>query len=187
MSKGRNNKLMGQIGEYLVCAELGRRGFIATSFSGNVPTFDVLATDEICRAIPIQVKASNSDNWNATARDWMDIDLDLETGVQTLRGLVSIANPDLIYVCVAIAKADSGAHDRFFVLTKSDIQQAIVKGYSAFMDKHNWKRPRSVESFDARYFIPMIEQFENNWGLIASRIEVTSPSASLRGVDEQSQ
>jgi len=57
MSKGLSNKLAGQIGEYLVCAELGRRGLIATPFSGNVPTFDVLATDEQCLTVPIQVKA----------------------------------------------------------------------------------------------------------------------------------
>jgi hypothetical protein len=54
MSTGRLNKLAGQIGEYLVCAELGRRGLIATPFAGNVPTFDVLATDESCRTVPIQ-------------------------------------------------------------------------------------------------------------------------------------
>ena len=33
MKKGLNNKLAGQIGEYLVCAELGKRGYIATSFT----------------------------------------------------------------------------------------------------------------------------------------------------------
>lgn len=35
--RGRNNKLAEQIGEHLVCAELGRRGFIATPFSGMFP------------------------------------------------------------------------------------------------------------------------------------------------------
>jgi len=42
MSSGRSNKLTAQIGEYLVCAELGKRTLIATPFAGNVPTFDVL-------------------------------------------------------------------------------------------------------------------------------------------------
>jgi hypothetical protein len=64
VSQGLNNKLAGQIGEYLVCAELGRRGLIATPFSGNVPTFDVLATDEQCRTVPIQVKASRGNCWS---------------------------------------------------------------------------------------------------------------------------
>lgn len=187
MSSGLGNKLTGQIGEYLVCAELGRRGFIATPFSGNVPAFDVLATDEFCRTVPIQVKASNSDNWPATARDWMNIHLDSESGVQTLLGLVKIPNPDLIYVCISIAKVNSGKNDRYFVLTKTDVQQAIVKGYSAWMEKHNWKRPRNPASFDSRYFIPTIEHFENNWDLIASRIEATSPSASMENLDEPSE
>ena len=58
MSTGRNNKLAGQIGEFLVCAELGKRGLIATPFSGNVPAFDILAADDLCNTVPIQVKAS---------------------------------------------------------------------------------------------------------------------------------
>ena len=33
MATGRSNKLVGQVGEFLVCAELGRRGMIATPFS----------------------------------------------------------------------------------------------------------------------------------------------------------
>ena len=82
MSKGRDNKLAGQIGEYLVCAELGKRGLIATPFSGNVPAFDVLAADDLCRTVPIQVKASRNDNWPSDARDWMQISLDPETKAQ---------------------------------------------------------------------------------------------------------
>jgi hypothetical protein len=63
MSCGHLNKLARQIGEYLVCAELGRRDLIATPFAGNVPTFDVLETDDFCRTVPIQMKATRSDNW----------------------------------------------------------------------------------------------------------------------------
>ena len=37
MAEGRKIQLTKQIGEYLVCAELGRRGFISTTFTGNVP------------------------------------------------------------------------------------------------------------------------------------------------------
>jgi hypothetical protein len=75
MSKGRNNKLAGQIGEYLVCAELGRRNLIATPFSGNVPAFDILAADDLCRTVPIQVKASRGESWPSDARNWMQISL----------------------------------------------------------------------------------------------------------------
>ena len=90
MLKGRNNKLTGQVGEFLVCAELGRRGLIATPFAGNVPAFDILAADELCRTVPIQVKASNSDNWPADARHWMDIEFDKDTKRQNYRGPTKI-------------------------------------------------------------------------------------------------
>ena len=63
IAKGLSNKLAAQIGEYLVCAELGRRGYIATPFAGNVPTYDVLATDQHCRTVPIQVKATRGTSW----------------------------------------------------------------------------------------------------------------------------
>lgn len=183
-TKGRNNKLTGQIGEFLVCAELGRRGFIATPFSGNVPGFDVIATDVYCRTVPIQVKASNHDNWPARAQQWMDIDLDEETGKQHLRGPKEIDNPQLIYVCVSIAKPESGNRDRFFILTKSDVQNACIEGYTEFMDRQGWKRPRNVASFDCRYFIPSIERFEDNWELIKLRVAETSPATSLNTAED---
>ena len=46
MATGRHTKLVGQTGEYLVAAELGRRGLIATTFKGNVPDFDIIASTE---------------------------------------------------------------------------------------------------------------------------------------------
>lgn len=177
MSSGRGNKLTGQIGEYLVCAELGRRGFLATPFSGNVPTFDVLATDEQCRTVPIQVKASRSDNWPSDARHWMDIDFDAATGVQKNTGRVRIHHPDLIYVCVSIAAP--GGHDRFFILTKAQLQTVCINGYSSFMDRHEWRRPRNPASYDNRYFISGLREYEDNWKLITARLEASNPDQSL--------
>ncbi|MEY4947887.1 MAG: hypothetical protein RL698_98 [Pseudomonadota bacterium] len=59
MSSGRRNKLVGQIGEFLVCAELGRLGYVATPFSGNVPDFDIIAVDESGQSLPyLPYKAS---------------------------------------------------------------------------------------------------------------------------------
>lgn len=141
--------MAGQIGEYLVCAELGRRDLIATPFSGNVPTFDVLATDELCRTVPIQVKATRSDKWPSDARIWMNIELDLQTGIQKCLGLKKLTNPELIYVCVAIAAP--GVRDRFFILTESDLQKVCVEEYTDWMNEHGWKRPSSPSSHDCRY------------------------------------
>jgi hypothetical protein len=176
---GRNNKLAGQIGEYLVCAELGRRGYIATPFAGNVPTFDVLAADDQCRTVPIQVKASRSNNWPSDARSWMNLNLDVQTGIQRCNSLVALKNPHLIYVCVAIASTESKERDRFFILTKTELQNACVAGYSRWMDAHGWKRPRNPSSYDNRYDIALIERFEDNWELITRRLAESAPDSSL--------
>lgn len=126
MSGGRNNKLAGQIGEHLVCAELGRRGLIATPFSGNVPAFDVVAANEQCRTVPIQVKASRADNWPSKALDWMEISFDPKTKKQNYLSRKKIENPDLIHVFIAIANADNKAgKDRFFIFTKSQLQENL--------------------------------------------------------------
>lgn len=58
MATGQQNKLAGQIGEFLVCAELGKLGIIATPFAGNVPNFDLLAANENGGTVALQVKAS---------------------------------------------------------------------------------------------------------------------------------
>jgi len=60
MTTGRINKLVGATGEYLVAAELSRRGLIATTFTGNVPHYDIVASDEFGQHVSVQVKASRS-------------------------------------------------------------------------------------------------------------------------------
>lgn len=169
-SRGRNNKLAGQIGEFLVCAELGRRGFIATPFAGNVPTFDILAADDHCNSVPIQVKASRGDKWISDARMWMEIELERDTKVQISRGASEIKNPELIYVHVAIALPHEGK-DQFFILTKEQLQKVATKRYSDWMDTHGWKRPKNPKSFDCRYRIEDLEEYRDNWKLITEKLQ----------------
>ena len=107
MSTGLSNKLAGQVGEFLVCAELGRRGFIATSFTGNVPEFDLIVANDALRTIPIQVKSSRGASWRTSASLWIDIEIDSSTKKQIDRGDLEISNPELIYVCVALAEPDA--------------------------------------------------------------------------------
>lgn len=185
-SKGRNNKLAGQIGEYLVCAELGRRELIATPFSGNVPAFDILAADDLCRTVPIQVKASRGDNWPTDARSWLQLSLDPETGIQRNLGRMQIQNPDLIYACVAIAPPDrpKEQRDRFFILTKAQLQVVCIKSYSAWMDRHEWRRPRTQDSYDCRYSISDVQDYEDNWQLIRDRLTPANLSQSLESAEE---
>lgn len=93
--------LVMQIGEYLVCAELGRRGYIATSFTGNVPEFDILAIDKDNRVQPVQVKAIRTGQWQFNARRFMDLTVTPD-GRQIVEGKTVLSNPDLIYVFVRL-------------------------------------------------------------------------------------
>jgi hypothetical protein len=178
MATGRQNKLTGQAAEHLVCAELGRRGYIATPFAGNVPAFDIVAVDLACHAVPIQVKATRGDNWPTDARDWMRLELDVETGVQRYGGLRALDTPDLIYVCVMLRAPGDVLRDQFYVLTAADVEAACVASYTAWMEPKAWRRPRNRASFDCRYTIQHIAQFENNWDLITHRLAPSEPQTT---------
>ena len=166
MATGRQNKLTGQIAEHLVCAELGRRGFIATPFAGNVPTFDVVAVDATCRTVPIQVKATRGNTWPTDARSWMSLELDSETGVQHYGGPRSLDAAQLVYVCVVLRAPGDVRRDQFFVLTQADVQTACIASYTAWMEPKGWRRPRNQASYDCRYSVGQVVGFEDNWELI---------------------
>ena len=170
MQKGINNKLAGQIGEYLVCAELGKRGYIATSFTGNVPEFDLIVADDKLKTIPIQVKTSRSANWPTRADLWINIGIDDNEKKQIDNGNSIISNPDLIYICVALADIEKDEKDRFFILKKKDIQNICSKNYRSWMNSKEWKRPKNYKSLDNRYYIKDLLEYENNWQLIENEI-----------------
>ena len=172
MTRGLNNKLAGQTGEYLVCAELGRRGLIATTFTGNVPEYDLLVCDDALNTVPIQVKTSRGDSWPSSADLWLDIEIDDVAQRQNNLGPKNISHPDLIYVCVSLG-VDSKT-DRFFICTKRDIQNACVNSYTQWMDLKDWKRPRNYKSTDNRYYVNDLLAFENNWSLISDRLNKCS-------------
>ena len=177
MKGGRSNTLACQVGEYLVCAELARRDVIATPFSHNVPKFDVLATDEFCRTVPIQVKASRGKKWQGDARHWMQIHYDDRWKKQIYSGPKKLETPDLIWVCVAIAAP--GDRDRFFVLTEADLQGVCERLYRCMLERIAGKRPVNPESYDLRYSVEDLTEFEDNWSLITERLAAAEPDTSL--------
>lgn len=179
MSRGRRNKLVGQIAEHLVVAELGRRGLIATGFAGNVPTFDVIAADEFCRTVPIQVKASSGDSWPSDARMFLRLEFDRKEKRQNYLGPVALTTPDLIYVYVALADATAGTQDRFFVLTMRELQAVCIRCYGDWMGPKDWRRPRNPESYDNRFSVKDIAAFENRWQLVVDRLESRAPDPAL--------
>jgi len=165
MSKGRKNQLTKQIGEYLVAAELGRRGFLATTFTGNVPHYDVLATDAAGGTLAIQVKAINRGSWQFDIRQFADVKLQGKR--QVIGDTTAIPHPNLICVFVVV---DHYGSDRFFVFEWRDLQAVLVERHRQYLDERGGIRPRRYDSFHTAVGPQHLVQFEGNWALIERRL-----------------
>jgi hypothetical protein len=173
---GLRNKAIGQAGEFAVCAQLGKLGLIATPFSGNVPAFDVIVTDKRLACLPIQVKATLGGNfWHGgDIRDYCECALDPHTGRQSLGEPRHPKNPDLVMIYVRLSKKP-GEQDRFFILTQTEAWSAIVQNYGRWLEKHDCRRPKRVDSYHCGLELQDIESYENIWGLIGTRLSGMSP------------
>src|SRR5215831_9443517 len=100
MATGRSNYLTKQTGEYIVAAELSRRGFIATTFTGNVPYYDIVAVNEKGRHALVQVKAIQGNSWQLSADQFADIEMNGRQ--QIIRRQLDSPFQYLIFVMVQI-------------------------------------------------------------------------------------
>ena len=157
MATGREKYLTRQIGEYLVAAKLGRMGYIATTFAGNVPDFDLLVADRRGLTIPVQVKAINGQSWQLQANNFLDIQM--ADGEQIVRGPRRLANPELLCVYVLLREDE---RDEFYVFKLRDLQAHFAKSYKG------GRRPRNPESMHCAVWPNELEAFRDNWKLLES-------------------
>lgn len=129
MASGRDTQLTRQIGEHLVVAELGRRGFVATPFAGNVPNFDLLVANEAGDAIPVQVKTIRRESWQFKITSFLDIKIRKKRQIVTGRTL--LPDPDL--VCVFVLLGSGPGEDTFFTFTAKDLQNHFACVYKGRM------------------------------------------------------
>ena len=169
MPTGRSNSLVCRLAEHLVCAELARRDLLATTFSNNIPVFDLLVADDLCQAVPLQVKATMLDSWRTSADRWMDISFDEKNETQTILRDKQLPMPGLIWVCVAVAKDRN--NDRFFVLTASDIQSIYVCNHRTLLERYKGHRPRNWRSLDCWCDVADLGRYKDNWDIIKQRIK----------------
>ncbi len=172
MATGRDTKLTGAVGEFLVAAELCRRGVLATPFAGNVPHYDIIGSGQDGGHVAVQVKAINGLTWQFDIRRFVDVQM-AEDGKQQIFGnLQPEPFPDL--VCVLVVLNDAGV-DRFFVLEWKELQRALAKRCKDYLDKHNGVRPRAPGSFHTALAIAAVEEFRDKWCKILDRLP-TSPT-----------
>ncbi len=165
MATGRSMQLTKQVGEYLVAAELCRRGLIATTFTGNVPHYDIIASNEAGKHLAIQVKAIRSGSWQLNLSRFVRIRL---RGKRQMVGpLVEQPVHDLVFVFVMLK--DYGA-DRFFILDWKDLQRLVVDGHRSYLKKHGGIRPKKPESLHTAVSRSQLDGYEDNWELIERRL-----------------
>jgi Holliday junction resolvase-like predicted endonuclease len=161
MATGLTSKLTGQIGEHLVTAELGRRGIIATPFSGNVPDIDILAHASGVTS-HIQVKAINKDSWQFDIRKFLDVNL-TERG-QIVRG----ANRDLDrkIICVFVSLGAELGEDKFYIFKQGWLQDYFAEQYKGRTP------PKNINSFHCAIWERDMGRHLGKWQIITNKFKV---------------
>lgn len=166
MATGRSTKLTGALGEFLVAAELCRLGLIATPFSGNVPHYDIVTSDDFGGHLVVQVKAINKKTWQFDVSKFVEISMN---GHQQIIGKpCSEPFPNLFCVFVALGK--SNREDRYFVFSWLELRTAIIDHHRAYLATHDGVRPKTPDSTHCSISISELEQYEDQWKKIQDAI-----------------
>lgn len=165
MKKGLTNQLTRQIGEHLVVSKLGRLGILATPFAGNVPDYDILASDLSGHSLPLQVKTINGGSWQFNANTFLEIEH--QGDCQVVKGMKKLRHPDLICVFVLL-KPDE--RDEFYIFPLRALQQYCVTGYlkdSKGEPFPGGKRPRNPKSTHCAILPSHLQEYKD-WSLITN-------------------
>ena len=165
MARNFKTHLTGQIGEALVVAALGRRGFVATSFSGNVPDIDILAYRNGLSA-SIQVKSWREGQISFNAARYIEIIINDGKQIPTKPILNELSKTVFIFVKIS----DEEPQERFFILEESDLRSIIYDNYRRFLEKHSGMRPRNPDTTHVAVHLDDVTRFEGNWTLIEKRL-----------------
>ena len=161
MASGRDTQLTKQIGEYLVAAELSRRGFQCATFSGNIPHYDIAAIARDGAHTPVQVKTIRKGTWQFDATRFVEIQF--RGNKQSVGNLVPCPMPGLI--CVLVRIADYGS-DEFYVLPWIDLQALVATSYSGLLLKRGGVRAKTPSTTHTIITPKQIIHFRDNWAIV---------------------
>jgi hypothetical protein len=165
VASGRSTKLTGQAGEFLVAAELARRGFISTTFTGNVPHYDIIASNERGKHVLIQVKTIRGPSWQFDISTFCPVEQ--KGGRQILGRAKRAPIPGLICVLLILRRYGT---DRFFLCSWKQLRDLLVADYRKVLDRHGGRRPRNPKSLHTALWPKSVERFENNWSLLDEKL-----------------
>ncbi|MDP2981842.1 MAG: aspartate-ammonia lyase [Candidatus Latescibacter sp.] len=153
------NNLVGTAGEYFVCAELCRQGYLALLTPKNNPLFDIVVTNrDITRSVSIQVKTRSVHN----KQGW-------KLGADITSGLV----PKGLFVALVNLTVDGSPE--YYVYEYSTLSRRVSEVYTAYITKP--KRDGSMRKevgfrwFDEISFDEDDHSRRNNWSPIIRALE----------------
>lgn len=161
MPTGRELQLTKQTGEYLVAAELCRLGMVAATFTGNVPDYDIIASDGQGQVRHVQVKAIRSAGWQLAIDRFVEISM--EGDRQVMGALRPSPVPGLVFVFVRLKAT---GRDRFFIVRWEELTEILVADYAEYLKKHGGVRPRNPKSRHCSLSIRSMTPFESRWELL---------------------
>jgi len=142
MSKS-NNILTGITGEYLVAAELSKRGFTASLTLKNSKSVDILAIDDETHkllGIQVKTKAINKDRWMLNEKS------------------ESLSAENLYYVFVNLK--EQGLHEYHIVPSKT-VAKAVTERDRKFREREGKKYEKGM-----RFFEDIENKYLNKWDLL---------------------
>ena len=165
MATGRGIQLTKQLGEYLVACELARRGFLVATFSGNVPDFDLIATDTKGASCPIQVKTARKGTWQVMVDKFANITLDGKRQIVGEEKPLRIPN----LVGVFVVAGENYGEDQFFILEWLRVQDIVINNHKRWLDSHGGVRPRKYDSMHCSIVTLDLQDYRDNWPVITSK------------------
>ena len=177
MATGRQVQLTKEVGEYLVAAELSRRGLLTATFAGNVPDYDIVATGGRGQTALVQVKAIAGPSWQFDIRRFADVRYH---GWSRRRWGHRRPPPAGDLICMFVRLQQYGA-DRFYVLRWPELQRVLINGYRDYLERHGGRRPKRADSFHTALRETPIEPFLDNWSLFDAFTEVSKTDPGTPG------
>jgi hypothetical protein len=157
----RPNRLPKQTGEYLVAAELGRRGIGAATFSENISGCDILALRADASRVLVKVRAKTASHLGWYCGDWPEfVQIAVEAGVERSVGQRT-AQPDCFWAFVAVGEEHS--QDEFYIISDAQLVDLVRRvGDEWVAAKPGRRLSINPTVMEARHLSP----FQDNWSCI---------------------
>ncbi len=151
MALASSNNLVGTAGEYFVCAELCRRGYLALLTPKNNPLFDVIAsTQDGSKTVSVQVKTRSIRN----KQGWK------------LGKDITVKRYDS-GLFVVLVNLEAEGLPEFYVYEYDEIADVVDKNYKAYMakPKRDGTKRKDVDFrwHDTKLFSNDDHSRKNNW------------------------